>query len=59
MLAAIDDESDSKSSPEPKKPGRSALLAVAGNIQRVGEQESVKEDAVIGEREFEDVDNGE
>ena len=59
MLAAIDDESDSKSSPESKKPERSALSAVAGNIQRVGEPESVKEDAVVGEREFEDVDNGE
>ena len=56
MLAAIDDESDSEPISKPKKPERSALSAVAGNIQRVGKQRSVKEDA---EAETGDVDEGE
>ena len=59
MLAAIDDESDSKSSPEPKRSGRNALSAVASNIQRVGKPERVKEDAVFSQREIEDEDDGE
>lgn len=59
MLAAIDDESDSESIPKPKKPERSALSAVAGNIQRVDKQKSVKEDAEVGQRETGDVDEGE
>ena len=58
MLAAIDDESDSEPIPAPKK-GRSALSAVAGNIQRVGDPQSVKDDTVGGQRELQDVDDGE
>ena len=59
MLAAIDDGSDSEPISKPKKPERSALSAVAGNIQRVDKQKSVKEDAEIGQRESGDVDEGE
>lgn len=54
MLAAIDDESDSEPIAEHKESERSVLSAVAGNIQRVGKPGSVKEDAVIGQRVFED-----
>ena len=59
MLAAIDDESDSEPISKLKKPERSALSAVAGNIQRVGKHKSVKEDAEISQREAGDVDEGE
>ena len=59
MLAAIDDDSDSEPTSKPEKPERSALSAVAGNIQRVGKQRSVKEDAEVGQRENEDVAEGE
>ena len=59
MLAAIDDESDSEPISKPKKPERSALSAVAGNIQRVSKQRSVKEDAEPGQREIGDVAEGE
>ena len=59
MLAAVDDESDSEPIPEPKKLGRRALSAVAGNIQRVDEQKSVKEDAETGHREDEDMEGEE
>ena len=58
MLAAIDDESDSDTVAEPHKAGRGALSAVAGNIQRVREARSVKEDAVPGQRDLEDVEDG-
>ena len=58
MLAAIDDESGSEPIPEPKR-GRSALSAVAGNIQRVGDPKSVKDDTVGVQRELEDVEDGE
>lgn len=59
LLAAIDDESDSEPIPQPMKSGRSALSAVAGNVQRVDRQKSVKEDAEIDQREDEDLDEGE
>ncbi|CAD6593590.1 MAG: hypothetical protein ASARMPRED_007692 [Alectoria sarmentosa] len=59
MLAAVDDESDSEPILEPKKSGRSALSAVAGNIQRVDEQKSLKEDAETGHREDEDMEGEE
>lgn len=59
MLAAIDDGSESEPIPEPRKAGRVALSAVAGNIQRVREQKGVKEDADVNQREDEDVEEGE
>lgn len=59
MLAAIDDESDSEPIPEAKKLGRSALSAVAGNIQRVDEQKGVKQDVNTGQLSSEDVDEKE
>ena len=59
MLAAIDDGSDSDTVVGPHKPGRSALAAVAGNIQRVREARSAKEDAVPGQQDLEDVEDGE
>ena len=59
MLAAIDDESDSEPISKSKKPERNALSAVAGNIQRVDKQKSVKEDAELGQQEIGDVDEGE
>ena len=59
MLAAIDDESDSEPISKPEKPERSALSAVAGNIQRVGKQRSEKENAEVGQRETGDLDEGE
>lgn len=59
MLAAVDDESDSEPIPEVKKSERSALSAVAGNIQRVYEQKGVKQDANIGQRENEEADEHE
>ena len=58
MLAAIDDGSDSDTVADSHKAGRSALSAVAGNIQRVREARSVKEDAVPGQRDLEDVEDG-
>ena len=58
MLAAIDDGSDSDTVVGPHKSGRKALSTVAGNIQRVGETRSAKEDAVAGQRELEDVEDG-
>ena len=58
MLAAIDDESDSDTVVGPQKSGRSALSAVTGNIQRVRERRSAKEDAVAGQRDLEDVEDG-
>ena len=59
MLAAIDNESDPDTVAGPAKSGRSALSAVAGNNQRVGEPKSVKEDTVIGQRDFDDAEDGE
>lgn len=59
MLAAVDDESDSEPILEPKKSGRSALSAVDGNIQRVGEKKKVKKNADIGQREDVEVEEGE
>lgn len=59
MLAAIDDESDSEPIAEHKESERIILSAVAGNIQRVSKPRSVKEDAVIGQRIFEDAEDGE
>ena len=58
MLAAIDDESDSDTVVGPHKSGRTALAAVAGNIQRVREARSAKEDAVPVQRDLEDVEDG-
>ncbi len=59
MLAAIDDESDSEPIAEPKSLGRSALSAVSGNIQSVGGLDSMKKNAIIAERDDEDVQDGE
>ena len=59
MLAAIDDDSDPEPISKHKKPERSALSAVDSNIQRVGKQKSVKEDAEVGQRETGDGDEGE
>ena len=59
MLAAIDDESDSEPIAAHKESKRSALSAVAGNIQRVGKPGSVKDDAIDRQRDFEEVENGE
>ena len=58
MLAAIDDESDSDTVLEPHKLGRTPLAAVAGNIHRVRKARSAKEDAVTGQRDLEDVEDG-
>ena len=58
MLAAIDDGSDSDTVVGPHKSGRAALAAVAGNIQKVREARSAKEDAVAGQRDLEDVEDG-
>lgn len=58
MLAAIDDDSDSEPIPEPRKSGRSALSAVTGNIQRLDGHKSGKEDADVGQREDEDMEEG-
>ena len=54
MLAAIDDGSDSDTVVDSHKEARNALSTVAGNIQRV----RVKEDAVPGQRDLEDVEDG-
>ena len=59
MLAAIDDGSDSEPIAKPKKSGRSALSAVAGNVQRVDKQRGGKADAEVGQREDEDVEEEE
>ena len=58
MLAAIDDGSESDTVVGPRKSGRFALAAVAGNIQRVREARSAKEDAVNGQRDLEDEEDG-
>lgn len=58
MLAAIDDESDPEPISEAKKPARNALSAITGNVQRVGQQKSLKEDTDVGQREDEVVDVG-
>ena len=59
LLAAIDDQSDLEPISETKGPGRNALSAITGNAQRVGEQNSVKDNADVGQREDEDTDMGE
>ncbi len=58
MIAAIDDDSDSEPIAEPKKVGRSALSAVTGNVQRVDTQKGVKEDAEAGQREHDELEEG-
>ena len=58
MLAAIDDGSDSNTVVGPQKPERSALSAVTGNIQKVREARSAKEDAVSGQRDLKNVEDG-
>ena len=58
MLAAVDDGSDSDTVVGPHKSGRTALAAVAGNIQRVREAGSAKEGAVAGQEDLEDVEDG-
>ncbi len=58
MIAAIDDDSDSEPIAESKKVGRSALSAVTGNVQRVDTQKGVKEDAEAGQREHDELEEG-
>ena len=59
MLAAIDDESDSEPIQDPKLSERNALSAVAGNIRRVREPDGVKDDVLVGQKDDEDVEDGE